>query len=524
MSNHDIEGHVPPEASPDATDAPTGAPDSLERQLAKEREARQLIRDRLRHTEALAAESHALRSQMGEELERVTAERDRLRAEAAIATAVATPGPAVSEATVPDFGAAAPGAGRPRVPPADLRERPGSAERGASASSARGAEPTMSPMPPSAKARDEHLIGERPLKPPTRRGPWRAIAMLGAVAVAVAGLAWVTGTMPSGMDFSALKPSTADVPTARTAPALAMDARPDTPAASVALAATTPSAALASTAPSNGPVPLPPLSPETQLAAAPPAAGPVATAASAPASVPPPIAVAATEPPSLHAQSQLQAQGGLDVRLRRALDGEGITSIVEIDPVSGHVRVADPQADRPLRERTDMLIRAVYAGASLPEPQIEHRWMSPMHGDRAGEQQAQAAPQAKAPPHASTKSHGQTQAAAATAPHDLATARTPGMAAADRVALAPPSAGGPTRHVELARPIVATADGLELQPVVPSGRLTASCMTDIAGKASNRRGALSACMKRSCCSNSGNLNSEECRAYQKAYPYTCSAG
>ena len=528
MSNHDIEGHVPPEASPDASNAPSGVPDSLERQLAKEREARQLIRDRLRHTEALAAESHALRAQMGEELERVTAERDRLRVEAAIAASVATPDPVVSEATVPDLSAALPPVASPRAAPADLRERPGSTGRPTSSVGARGAEPTMSPMPAPARMRDEPPIGERPLKPPARRGPWRAIAMLGGLAVAVAGLAWVTGTMPSGMDFSALKPSSADVPTASaappaSAPALAMDSRPDTPAASVALASTAPSAALAAT-PTNGAVPLPPLSPEAQLAAAPTAAGPVVTAASAPASVPSPVAVAATEPSPLHAQSQLQAQGGLDARLRKALDGEGITSIVEIDTVSGHVRVADPQADRGLRERTDMLIRAVYAGASLPEPQIEHRWMSPMHGERAGQQQAQAAPQGNEPlPRASTKSRSQTQAAAA-APRDLATARTPGMAAADHLALAPPSAGGPTRHVELTRPMVATADGQDLQSVVPSGRLTAGCMTDIAGKTANRRGALSACMKRSCCSNSGNLNSEECRAYQKAYPYTCAAG
>jgi hypothetical protein len=31
-------------------------------------------------------------------------------------------------------------------------------------------------------------------------------------------------------------------------------------------------------------------------------------------------------------------------------------------------------------------------------------------------------------------------------------------------------------------------------------------------------------MKRSCCSSASNLNSEECRAYQKAYTYTCGAG
>jgi hypothetical protein len=265
--------------------------------------------------------------------------------------------------------------------------------------------------------------------------------------------------------------------------------------------------------------------------------------ATGPASVPPPAAATpspAPVPASLqaHGQSQIQAEGGLDVRLRKALDSEGITSIVEIDPASGHVRVADPQADRALRERTDMLIRAVYAGASLPEPQIEHRWMSPMHGERT-QQQAQAAPApapaapAKGLVRPTTKLRGTpppTLAQAQPQPsggsqHDLTNAKSPGLAAVERVNLAPPGAGGPTRHVESGRSSLAVADMEDLRPVVPAGRVTASCMEDLAGKtSSNRRAALTSCMKRSCCSSSTNLNSDECRAYQKAYPYACGAG
>ncbi|MFL6682304.1 MAG: hypothetical protein ACJ8IK_28450, partial [Burkholderiaceae bacterium] len=292
-----------------------------------------------------------------------------------------------------------------------------------------------------------------------------------------------------------------------------------------------------------GAVPLPPVSPEAQLAAAPSAAGPVATAAAAastgPASVPPPVAAATPSPVPVqaHGQSQIQAEGGLDMRLRKALDAEGITSVVEIDPASGHVRVADPQADRALRDRTDMLIRAVYAGASLPEPQIEHRWVSPMHGERA-QQQAQAAPipapaaPAKGLTRPMTRLHGtppptlaQAQPPAPGGPqHELTNVKSPGLAAVERINLAPPGAGGATRHVESGRSGPAAAGMEDLRPVVPAGRVTAGCMEDLTGKTSNRRAALTACMKRSCCSSSTNLNSDECRAYQKAYPYACGAG
>lgn len=544
MSKHDVEGPVPPEVAPAAANPPSGAPDSLEGQLAKEREARQMIRDRLRHTEALAAESRALRAQMAEELERVTADRDRLRAEATIAEAIATPEPAMPPSPAAD--SSPPIAATSRAAPADLRDRPATMHPPAASAAAparaataprgsRGAEPTMSPPP--SRPRDDHPIGERPLKPPVRRGPWRALAMLGGLAVAVAGLAWLTGTMPSGLDVASLKPSVSERGSgsapAASAPGLALDTRAEAPAASMTLASAAPSAATAAAEPPRGAVPLPPLTPEARLAAAPTAAGPVPTSASAStaASVPPPATPALQVQAPARAQSQLQAEGGLDVRLRKALDGEGITSIVQVDPASGHVLVADPQADRTLRDRTDMLIRAVYAGASLPEPQIEHRWMSPMRGEHGELLQAQAQPAVpavspKGPARTPAKSRTQarSQPVSPGSQRELTNPAQPGLAAVERINVAPPGAGGPTRHVEAERPALPVAEAEDLRPVVPAGRITAGCMQDISGRTSNRRASLSACMKHSCCSSSGKLNSDECRAYQKAYPYTCGAG
>ena len=161
MNKQEPGGPLPP----DPTNGTATAPDSLEQQLEKERQARVLMRDRLRHTEALAAESHALRSAMAQELEKVTADRDRLRAEAATA---GTPAAAsATAATTPFFD--------------DV---------------ASPVEPTMTFVPPP-KAATASPIGERPLAPPARRGPWRALAMLGGLAVGVAFLAWLNGSMPS---------------------------------------------------------------------------------------------------------------------------------------------------------------------------------------------------------------------------------------------------------------------------------------------------------------------------------------
>ena len=410
MSNQDIEGNAPA--------APPGTPEYFEQQLTKEREARALMRDRLRHTEALAAESHALRARMAEELERVTADRNRLR------TAAETAAPAT-----PDLAATTP---LPFAPP---------------------------PMTPHA--------ADWPLKPPApprRSGPWRALAMLGGLAVAVAALAWLTGTLPGLPDTGLRTAHEAPVPTATPAPPVA----PPAPSTRVATAAPEPAAV------PSGVVALPPLTPEAELAAAPTAAGPAPVTSPAPA--------------------------GMDARLRKALDGEGIEAPVEVDAATGHVVVADPKADSALRERTDMLIRAVYAGASVPEPQIEHRWMSPMRA-------ATAATATPTPP-AADATPAPAPPAATTAAQAYAARHAAQAHAADR---------------QGAKATAATvADAEELRPVLPEGRVTANCRASLAGRTPHRAD-MTACMKTSCC-RTGAGQSEECRAYQKAYPFTCSAG
>ena len=423
MNNQDIDGNLPPEASAGAPAAPPGAPDTLEQQLEKEREARALMRDRLRHTEALAAESHALRARMAQELERVTADRDRLRTEAAAAaSSTAAPGRA-----------AATGPAEPRALPPLFT-------------------PTM------AASTTPHPA-DRPLKPPvaaSRKGPWAALAMLSVLAVAVAAAAWYKGSLPGD------KPSQA-----ATAPAVAANGETASSTQSLAsTAAPAASVAVATAAPSTGAAALPPLAPEAQLAAAPTAAGPAAPAAPA----------------------------GMPDRLRKALDGEGIASSVDVDAASGHVMVADPQADGALRQRTDLVIRAVYAGASLPEPQIEHRWLSPKRGDQVA----------------------QTAQASTDAVH-----ATPAVAP---VAAAAIVARHAAEHRKTTTADVRVADADELRPVLPSGRITASCMDGLAGKSTARRASMTACMKRSCSSSAAAHNSEECRAYDKAYPFSSSAG
>jgi hypothetical protein len=435
VSNQDIEGNAPAEEAPRA---PVGAPANLEQELAKERDARLLMRDRLRHTEALAAESHALRSRMADELARVTADRDRLRSAASSssstssASASAPPAPSASapgsplEATVPLHGAAA----RPMTP--------------------RAVEWPLDAPPPA---------------PPRRGGPWGALAMLGGLAMVVAAAAWFTGTLPGRSPTVARD---------ATAPAVTADATP-TPASAPTerLPSPTSPSLLADAAPTpanipSGAVALPLLTPEAQLAAAPSAAGP------APA-VPQSVAPAA-------------APAAIAARLRKALDGEGISAPVDVDAASGHVMVADPQSDDALRDRTDMLIRAVYAGASLPEPQIEHRWLSP-------KRTAQPAP-------APAVTSSMTPAQAYAARH----------ATQDR---------GADHHAKkTAAATVAEAE--QLRPVLPEGRVTASCRTSLAGKVPHRAD-MTACMKSSCCS-AGNGQAEDCRAYQKAYPFGCSAG
>jgi hypothetical protein len=451
VSNQDFEGKVPADEASGAPQAPEGTPEYLEQQLAKERDARVLMRDRLRHTEALAAESHALRARMAQELERVTADRDRLR---------------TAGANTPAAGAAA-AAAAPSSPPG-------------------GVEPQFTPhlmsqMPPPITSR----ASDGPFKPPgsARSGPWRALAMLGGLAAGVACVAWITGTLPGGSGTEMAAASAAATAAPHVATTSSAAATRSTPSASaLALASAAPASATA-LPPPGGAVALPALTPEQQLAAIPSAAGP------APASAP----VAAAAPAAVPA--------GMSARLRTALDGEGIAAAVDVDAATGHVMVADPQAEQASRDRTDLVIRAVYAGASLPEPQIEHRWMSPKRGERAA-------------PTAAVSPTPVRSAAPAQASGDSTAAAYAGRrAAAGHVAEHRKQTAGAT-----------VADAEELRPVLPEGRVTASCRTSVAGKSTPHRADMTACMKHSCCSTSANHQAEDCRAYEKAYPFTCGAG
>ena len=448
MSNHDIDGRVPPETAAGAPGAPSGAPDTLEQQLEKEREARALMRDRLRNTEALAAESHALRARMAEELERVTADRDRLRTAAAVGTSSPIPPtPPTPRDPVASAATAAPA-------------RPGAA---------RAVEPPFGPTAPPP--RTSHAA-DRPLKPPPARskGPWGALAMLSILAAAIAGVAWYKGSLPGPKEWQTAGAPTVTAPVAATNGEKASSGDPVTTAA-----ASRPSVALGTAPASTGAVALPPLTPDAQLAAAPTAAGSTTTAAAAGMSAP-----------------------EMSGRLRKALDGEGIAALVDVDAATGRVRVADPQADAAQRQRTDMVIRAVYAGASLAEPEIEHRWLSPMHGARE-----------------TTASTAAPAAARTAAP----------VPAPPPAAVYPARPAALSREPEHRRPAeVSVADAEGLAPVLPSGRVTASCMEGLAGKSAARRANMTACMKHGCCSSAANHNSEECRAYERAYPFTCGPG
>ncbi len=412
MSNQDIEGDAPGGTEPTA---PAGTPEYFEQQLAKERDARALMRERLRNTEALAAESHALRARMAQELERVTADRDRLRNAAETAAAAGSTPPAAAPA------------------------------------------PTASVAPPMTPR-----ASDRPLKPPIpqrRKAPWLALTLLAGLAVGVAGLAWVTGSMPGEAGLATVLAPAGTPPEAASAPVVAAATPATLPAASTALASTAQAPAPAP----SGPVALPPLTPEAQLAAAPTAAGNTPTAAgNAPTALP----------------------ATLPGRLRAALDAEGIVAPVDIDAATGRVAVSDPAADNALRDRTDMIIRAAYAGASLPEPQIEHRWLSPPHAGRVASA-ALPVPDATAP---------------------VAVAKTP------------------VRTAEHPARVDVVADAQEVRPILPAGRVTESCKAGATARSGAHRATeVAACMKHSCCS-AAYRQTEECRAYVRAYPLTCSAG
>ena len=191
------------------------------------------------------------------------------------------------------------------------------------------------------------------------------------------------------------------------------------------------------------------------------------------------------------------AERDLPARLQSALAAEGVSAPVSADAHSGHVAVSDPAADAVTRERTDTVIRAVFAGANLAEPQIEHRWLSP---PRAGHGASSAL--AGGPP-------AEVGAAAATA---AAPARPGAASAAGKQVASLGTEASRRRHPEQAR---------EEAPILPLGRVTAACKVAVANLSPVRRPAeLASCMKRSCC-NPDNRQREECSAYDQSHPLNC---
>jgi hypothetical protein len=438
-----------------ARDAVGDGGHEIERQLAEEREAKRALRERLRTTEALAAESAALRERMSDEIDRMKAELERLRA-----------------------GTATPAEGAPAA---------AAASRGRTTSSMReAAERTP------AFARDEDLdirdAGGPPFHPPSRSRPragWLALGLVVGLAAGAAGLAWLQESTPGGlMALVGESPAPhAGAASSSAMPALAMDSSPEaTLAAAPTAAGRSPASGGEPTvaqAESSRARPLPPLD-----ASAPPAVAQSTTSASAASPVTP----------------QAQELAG---RVHGALVAEGVTVPVTVDPVTHRVDVADPDADRATRDRTDTVIRAVFAGASLPEPQIEHRWVS----ERPGRASAQAAPSEPPVNDAVVRAR---EAVAAAARDRVETPRRPAVASGrDR----------PGREL-----VADPSSGAVSVPWSPIGRLTVSCQDGTLDVPAARRGAaLAACMNRSCCDPS-RRHSEECLGFARNQPLRCVGG
>ena len=199
----------------------------------------------------------------------------------------------------------------------------------------------------------------------------------------------------------------------------------------------------------------------------------------------------ATEPGAARLREWLLAQ-------LPALAAEGVAGAVDVAAGQRSVTVSDPSADRETRARTDVIIRSVYAGAQLPEPSIEHRWISQSHAERL----------AAARQHRRAGDESALAAANAHRDDDLMTLGAP--AAGRRAAAAQaPASGAP----------------VETRPVVlPVGRITATCNEKMANASLLRKSwVMWGCMRTSCCASSTAEHSEECRAYGQTYPLTCPA-
>ncbi len=408
-----------------------------QQQLADEKAARRALREQLRTAEAIAAEAQAIRAGLFDELERTRAELARARS-AALAT----------------------GAGAAAISAGDA----------AAATSPRSAGPILvdpmslgaaMPSPATATAMDRPASsmaaqGRAAARRPALQFGMLALGAVVGIALGAGGLSWLRTAQepPLAMRMDETPPAS------QSAPATADGMHGG--ASSLALAQ---AAARANDGASTGAAAEP---------TTPSGAESTSALASAPASI------------------------DLRARLQAALAAEGVAGAVDVAAGQRSVTVSDPSADRETRARTDVIIRSVYAGAQLPEPSIEHRWISQSHAERL----------AAARQHRRAGDESALAAANAHRDDDLMTLGAP--AAGRRAAAAQaPASGAP----------------VETRPVVlPVGRITATCNEKMANASLLRKSwVMWGCMRTSCCASSTAEHSEECRAYGQTYPLTCPA-
>jgi hypothetical protein len=317
--------------------------------------------------------------------------------------------------------------------------------------------------------------------PPPRRGVGfgtvlLALGALAGIALGALGTNWMrtTAEPPVAMRLDVTPPAS------QPAPASPDTSRASAPAMAAASTTTAPSTA-ASDATSGPAVALAPIGASSAAAVA---SSTAPTAPSVAAAAPPaPAPDASTVPPELSA------------RLQTALSQEGVTATIGLGDDQKTVTVSDPAADRDERARTDVIIRSVFAGAQLPEPRIEHRWVSPPRAERVA---------GAKPEHAQQRDH-----VAAAAPGSLvATTKVHHGEDRDLMTLGAPAAG---------RAPVSDAP----PPVLPFGRITASCNDRVAhASLLSKSLAMSECMRASCC-DAAHAHSEECQAFGRTYPLNC---
>ena len=189
-------------------------------------------------------------------------------------------------------------------------------------------------------------------------------------------------------------------------------------------------------------------------------------------------AATATPPPTATpSASELQD------RLQAAFTAEDLQASAQVGPDLRVVQVAQADATRRKRQTAEVVVRAVFRDARLPEPRIEHRWTS-----------SRGAPQSLAQATPSPRRGGD----AAASPERL-------------LATAPTAAGRSAR----------AGDDAVLPTVVPSGRLSESCRAQaLESTVRDKVARMTACMRGSCC-NADHRQSEECQAYDRRFPLDC---